>query len=313
MRDKIQRRHPSAILRRFVCGLIAILFSLSAPTLAQGDASAETKVVSAPTAPAASVAERSMLPSSLVYYLHAQNYLQPDWKQGGIAAPLLPFARIEGLDEHERFYLAQLNFMAFKGDKAYELFAEFTDRDDWYGWMARMRHAIMDARFFENFERLEQGVKNERRSFRFKPEFSDMPGFGERSLCAHWAETGEHDRAVKLALETMAQTPKDAPYGTLSVVEACYPSFKQTDREAEAFALAQAIVDDLTAALELRKPDQHPAYDATLYDNVIDDWWYHRSVQAPYNYQNHNYEQMIDRVENFLACQRDKVSDACPA
>lgn len=276
-------------------------------------AAEENQAPVAPTAPASSVAENSVLPSSLVYYIHTQNYLQPDWKQDDIASSLLPLARDEGLDDHERFYLAQLNFMAFEGDAAYEMFAEFTTRNDWYGWMARLRHAIIDARFYGNFERLEAGVEYERENFRFDPEFSDMPGFGERSLCGHWAEEGEHDRAVKLAIETLAATPKDAPYATLRVVEACFTSFEETGRESEVFSLAQSIVDDLKAALELRKAasNQHPAYDAKLYENIIEGWWYHRSVRAPYNYLNQKYQQMIDRLEKFLACRRDEVTDAC--
>ncbi len=315
MQEKIRREHSAKNLFRYAGVPVILLFALSAWVMAQQPASgdATTGISSAPTAPAGSVTEGSVLPSSLVAYAHAQNYLQPDWKQDDIVSPLLPLARKEGLNDHERFFLAQLNFMAFEGDKAYDQFAEFTDRDDWYGWMARMRHATIDARFYENFERLERGVKYERKNFQFKPEFSDMPGFGERSLCAHWAETGEHDRAVELALATIAATPKDAPYGTLRLVAACYSSFEQIGREREAFELADSIVDGLKAHLKQRRSveGQHPAYDATLFENIIDDRWYHRSVRAPYSYQNHNYQQMIKGIEKFLACRRDKVIDAC--
>ncbi len=315
MNNQTQLTRPMTKLIRFAGIPMIALSVLPAYAIAQQPKpdDALTAVQSAPTAPAASVAAASVLPSSLVRYLHAQDYLQPQWKQDDIASPLLRMARTEGLNDHERFFLGQLNFMAFEGDAAYDMFAEFTDRDDWYGWSAREHHAIIDARFYENFERLERSVKNARENFGLKPEFADMTGFGERSLCWHWAEEGEHDRAIELALRTIAQTPRDAPYGTFRVISACYSSFEQTGRESELFELAQTIVDDLAAALMERKAveDQHPAYDATLYENKIEAQWYHRSMLAPFNYQNHNYKKMIGGIEKFLSCRRDNASDTC--
>ncbi len=310
MNNKIQLTRPVTKLIRFAGIAMIALSALPAYAITQQT----NPVQSAPTAPDSSVAVGSVLPSSLVYYLHGQNYLQPRWRQDDIASPLLRLARTEGLNDHERFFLGQLNFMAFEGDTAYDIFAEFTDRDDWYGWMARERHAIIDARFYGNFERLESAVKHARENFRFKPEFADMTGFAERSLCGHWAEEGEHDRAIELALSTIAQTPRDAPYGTFRVIGACYSSFEQTGREGELFELVQAVVDDLATALNERMAveDQHRAYDATLYENKIEAQWYHRSVLAPFNYQNNNFEKMIGGMEKFLSCRRDNVSDACP-
>ena len=312
MTTNAHRRSTASHFMRCLAASAASVIALTACASAQQQEGDEVKT--APSAPARPEAEGHMLPSSLVYYVHMQNYLQPDWSQKAIAAPLVAYARKEGLDAHERFFLAQLYFMSFDGDRAYELFAEFLDRDDWYGWMARMRHAIIDARFYENFERLEQGVNYERENFAFNPDFADMPGFGERSLCSHWAETGEHARALELAMKTIAQTPKDAPYGTLRVVEACYQSFEAMDRSGDAFELAEDIIAQMSAALQSRgsAEAQHPAYDEKLYDNIIEDWWYHRSKEAPYNYQSHNFEEMIARYEKFLACRRDKKTDSCP-
>ena len=269
--------------------------------------------ISGPAEPAEAVNQKSVLPSTLVKYVHTQNYLQPEWDQQSIAWPLLPLAKTENLSDEERFFWGQLNFMSFKAEEAYEIFSEFKDRDDWYGWMARQRHAIMETRAFEDFEKLEKGVKYERKNFAFKPEFADITGFGERSLCTHWAETGEHDRAVKLAKETLAKTPRDAAYNTLYLAGTCFKSFSETGREQEAFEIGESVRQALSETLEARlaDADSHPPYDPELFENIIDDRWYGRSQRAPYNFINYNLERMIEWYEAFLACRRDGDEEAC--
>lgn len=272
-----------------------------------------TEDVGGPARPSESVPQNSALPSSLIYYVHHQNHLQPEWNQQEIAWPLIEIARTEGLDDYERFFWAQLNFMSFKANEAYDLFSEFIERDDWYGWMARHRHTIMDTRAFQNFERLEESIAIERENFTFRPEFASITGFGEQSLCFHWASEREHERAVSFAVETATATPRDAAYGPLYAMIACYSSFEETGREQEAFELAEAISNDLKAALAERNKtaDQHRAYDPHLHENQVEDGWYGRSLIAPYNYQTYKMEQMVRRFDALLACRRDGQKEVC--
>lgn len=282
----------------------------------QSDASAKPdKETTGPAVPSESVDARSALPSSLVSYIHAQNYLQPDWSQKAIAAPLVDIARQDGLSDHERFFLGQLYFMAFMPDEAYAAFKEFAGRDDWYGWLARQRLAIMDTRAYENFERLEVNLNAERETFDFDPAFASITGFAERSLCQHWATQGEHDNAVDFAKSVIKTTPRDAAYGPLYVAGACFQSFRQTGRQNDAYSIAQTIRNDLTETLRARRKeaDDHPAYDPALYENITDNGWYGRSLLASYNYATYEIEQLIDYYDRFLACNRDDKKDACGA
>lgn len=294
--------------------IAAIATSTLASSLTPAAAQPSTQPASSnPTAPSETVADGTVLPSTLVNYIHTQNYLQPDWSQRDIAKPLIRLARTEGLNGEERFFWAQLNFMAFNARTAYALYEEFLDRDDWYGWMARQRYAIMETRAFEDFEKLEQGVSYERKNFSYAPEFASITGFGERSLCTHWAESEDHARAVKLAVDTIKNTPRDAAYGTLALAKYCFASFEKTGREAEAFSLAQSVRDELARTLEKRAKtaDQHPAYDPELLSNRTNDGWYGRSLVAPYNHASYRIEKMIDMYDAFLSCHRDKDKTAC--
>lgn len=300
----------AAIFLKTGCAIVAITTSAHAQS---GVAPKPTGEIGEPAQPASSVPTKSALPSSLIYYIHLQNYLQPEWSQKKIAEPLVELAQRENLDNNERFFWAQLNFMSFKAQEAYDLFSEFADRDDWYGWMARQRLAIMDVRAFENFDRLKRNVEKERKEFIFRPEFASIPGFGERSLCAHWASEGKHKRAAVYAAKTVSSTPRDAAYGPLYAVLSCYPSFEETGRKDEAFKLAQAISSDLKETLSERYKiaDQHSSYDPDLFENKVEDSWYGRSLIAPYNYQSYKIEQMIKQFDDFLACKRDGQEHAC--
>lgn len=272
-----------------------------------------TNQAGGPTTPDESVTRHSALPSSLVHYVHQQRYLHPDWNQKEIAWPLLEIARQDETSIKERFFWAQLNFMAFEAQAAYDLFSALKDRDDWYGWMARWRLNTMDRRAFENYDRLERNVAYERENFAFNPEYASITGAGERHLCGHWAQEGQHQRAVDLAVTTIEKTPTDAAYGTLYLVNYCNPSFEATGKQQQAIDLAQAAQRGLTTTLStLRKSaGQHPAYDPTLYENIKDDSWYRRSELAPYNYQVYKVEQMISWFDDFLACRRDERQAAC--
>ena len=315
MSSKTLRSRPIVRLINFASMPVIALSVLTACATTQQSTTNDASVVvkSSPNEPADTVPEGSILPSSLVNYIQLQRYLQPDWSQDDIASPLLALARTEGLNDHERYYLGQLNFMAYEGDAAYEIYSEFAERDDWYGWMSRMRNTVIDARFYANFERLESSINYERENFQFKPEFSNITGYGESALCGHFIEEGEHGRAVDLALKTIARTPRDAPYITFRVISACYDSFKQTGREAELFELAQAVRDDLSLVYQERKAidDQYPAFDATLFENKNDAGWNHKSSRAPYNFLTNNYKKMIDGLDKFLSCKRDNVAGAC--
>ena len=270
---------------------------------------------SGPSAPAETVAPDSALPSSLVYYIHAQNYLQPEWAQNAIAWPLVEIAREERLSDHERFFLGQLYFMAFKPNEAYAIFEDFAHRDDWYGWLARQRLAIMDTRAFENFERLESNLKATRKNFAFDPEFASITGFAERALCQHWGAQGEHDRVVDFALDAMKSTPRDAAYRPLYMAGVCFESFEKTGRQDEAFDIADDIRRDLKTTLRKRDKTggRRPIYDPNLYENVIEDRWYGRSKLAPYNYATYQIEQLIAYYDRFLSCRRDGEASACGA
>jgi len=310
--------HRSSRAKHLMIGLFAGAgaFALVSDAGAQcGAPPAFDNEAGGPTRPADSVPEDSALPSTLVYYVHAQNYLQPEWDQQTIAWPLMALTRKTDLDDKERFFWGQLNFMSFKAQEAYDIFGEFTDRDDWYGWIARQRQAIMDTRAFENFERLERNVAYERENFAFDPEFASITGFGERALCRHWAANGEHERAVNLAVETINATPRDAAYRPLYLVGACFDSFEETERRQEAIELAESIRADMAAALKKREKDasNRPAYDPDLYENIIEDRWYGRSLLAPYNYTSHQIEQLISWYDRFLACNRDQQKEACPS
>lgn len=301
---------------KFMLSLLATgsILVASSNALAQcGGAPIFKEEIGGPARPDESVAKQSSLPSSLVYYVHHQNYLQPDWEQKTIAWPLLELAQQEGLSDHERFFLAQLNFMSFEAQEAYDRFSAFKTRDDWYGWMARQRLAIMDTRAFEKFDRLEAGVAYEQENFDYTPEYASIIGFGERSLCTQWAKTGEHERAVNLAISTLNKTPRDAAYGTLFMPASCFGSFKELDREAEAFDLAQSIRDNISKSLAKREKEakDHPAYNPDLHENRIENRWYGRSLIAPYNYQSYRMERLVQSLDGFLACNRDGDETKC--
>jgi len=302
-------------IRALACASCAVAMTVTGAQAQCGVPPKFHNQIGEPAQPAESVPEHSVLPSSLVHYIHLQNYLQPEWDQQKIAWPLLDIARLQGLNDKERFYWGQLNFMSFKAQEAYEIFGEFVERDDWYGWMARQRQAIMDTRAFERFDRLEENLKKERRDFKIRPEFASITGFAERALCGHWAGAGEHERAVALARGAARSTPRDAAYNPLLTVTVCYPSFEATGQAVEAFALAEGIRADLQKALSkrLKTAGRHAAYDAALQENIIEDRWYGRSLIAPYNYQNYKLERMISRLDRFLACRRDGRDNACAA
>ena len=219
------------------------------------------------------------------------------------------------MSEYEQFFLGQLYFMAFKPNEAYAIFGEFADRDDWYGWMARQRLAIMDTRAYENFERLEANVRHEQENFRRRPEVASasISGFGERSLCDHFTENGEHSRAIELALTSAQNTPRDAAYFSLELPRTCFAAFEAAGRENEAFSATEDVLEDLSKTFDRRSKDadNHTEYDPELFENTIDDRWYGRSEIAPYNYINFKLEQMIGRLEGFLACHRDGEEAAC--
>lgn len=291
-----------------------LLGALAAPeTFAQGADNSNSETASGPTAPADTLAEGKILPSTLVDYVHMQNHLQPEWNQGAIAGPLLPLATVENLSEHERFFLGQLYFMAFKPNEAYAIFSELTDRDDWYGWMARQRLAIMDTRAFENFDRLKGNVIREQENFRLQPEYASIVGFGARSLCDHWTGNGEHDRAIEFALATVKKAPRDAAYYSLELPRTCFAAFEASGREDEAYSALEDVLKNLRKTLDrrAREVDSHSSYDPELFENTINDRWYGRSEMAPYHYINFKLEQMIGRLEGFLACHRDGEEAAC--
>jgi len=296
-----------------VTGALLLTALAAPPGFAQDRDNSSSATPSGPIAPADTLAAGKIFPSTLVDYVHTQNHLQPDWNQGAIAAPLLPLAMMEGLTGHEKFFLGQLYCMGFKPNEAYAIFSDFADRDDWYGWLARQRLAIMDTRAFENFKRLEKNVMREQENFRLQPEYASIVGFGERSLCNHWSNNGDHDRAADFALETVKKAPRNAAYYSLELPRVCFGAFKASGRESEAFSAAEDVLDDLTKTLDRRARDagDHTAYDPDLFENTIDDRWYGRSEIAPYNYINFKLEQMIGRLESFLACHRDGEEAAC--
>lgn len=291
-----------------------ILYALAAPTgFAQDAENSSAEKASGPTAPADTLAEEKILPTTLVDYIHTQNHLQPDWSQSDIARPLLPLAKEEGLSEEEQFFLGQLYFMAFKPNEAYAIFGEFADRDDWYGWMARQRLAIMDVRAYENFERLEKNISHKQERFLPRPDYAAIGGFGERSLCNHWAENDDNDRAVEFVLETVKNLPRDAAYYSLELPRTCFAAFEASGREAEAYNALEDALEELTTTRDrrAREAGNYTAYDPDLFENKIDDSWYGRSRIAPYNYINHRLEQMIGRIKSFLSCHRDGEEAAC--
>lgn len=300
---------------------LTIVWLLGASTLATGGAAhAQCGIpptfkneIGEPARPAESVPHQSVLPSTLVHYVHLQYYLQPEWDQQQIAWPLLDLARTENLDDEERFFWAQLNYMSFKAVEAYDLFGEFAHRDDWYGAVARERRVNMDTRAFQDFERLQANVEEAAKKFDPKPEFAAFSGWGELSLCIQLGNRGEHERAADFTVQTVNGTPRDAAYGAFYMLERCFVSFEETGREQEALSLAAAVREDLKRSLAQRESQagEHAAYDPRHYENVIEDAWYGRSTTAPYNYQSYKMKEMVGRFDALLACKRDGAEDAC--
>lgn len=255
----------------------------------------------------------SVLPSTLVDYAHMEAFLNPDKVQNHIVAPLIQHALVENLSDHERFYLGQLYFMAFKPDDAYEIFGEFIDRDDEFGWLARQRRMIMEARAYSDIEAVRESVLFERRNFPFNPRHAVATGFGERTLCEHWVNIGEHNRAIDFALQTLSQTPFDAPYGTLYMIIHCFPSFEAQAREEEALSITRSVVEALVQELNKRKKSaqQYPEYDSSLFENIVQNRWYAKSKVAQYNYEIYKLDELIAALETRFSCTRLGDQSGC--
>lgn len=255
----------------------------------------------------------SILPSTLVDYAHMEALLNPGEAQNHIVEPLIQHALVENLPDHERFYLGQLYFMAFKPDDAYEIFGEFIDRDDEYGWLSRQRRMIIEARAYNDIEAVRASVLYERKNLPFNPRYAVATGFGERTLCEHWDKTGEHNRAIDFALTASRNTPFDAPYGSLYTIIHCFPSFEAKAREAEALLVVGPMLDKLSQERSRRESsrDKHPEYNAAMYENTIQDRWYARSKIAQYNYELKKFDELIDALRDRFSCVRVIDVDGC--
>lgn len=266
-----------------------------------------------PFHPSEDVGENTMLPSTAVYYVHSQLHLHPDLDQGDLARSLEPYVREEGLSEHEQFFLAEFRFISFRAEAAYAGFFQFEDQDNWYGRTARIRRQIMEIRAFEDFEALENNVREYRQIFEPQPEFLSGLAYGESVLCNRQVAAGEAAGAVDLITATILALPQDAPYESINLLWSCYSAFESSSRTDEAVTLAETVHGYLSPLLEARRAQtaQYIEYDPELFENSRDHNWWRTSTTAPENYLTWRLENMIALLDRFIDCRRDGDEAAC--
>lgn len=148
----------------------------------------------------------------------------------------------EGLNEDERFALAELYFVSLMPGEAKALFQPFLAGNDLKARMAWQRMMRMNVAAYEDFPAVEKGVQEYRVKFPSDPRDLYDTYAGVQGLADRYVKAGEDQKVVDLILTEAARLPADKPYYTLALAGTYFNSFAKVGKPAEAGRILRQVL-----------------------------------------------------------------------
>jgi len=183
----------------------------------------------------------SLLPTVALHALHEELAQSGRSAQREIATRLLRQTRRGGLQEAERFALAELHFAAFDPEGADAGFEGFASRTDLPGRIATQRRFRIQMAAFDAYAGAELRIREARARL---PAVAWDPWHLQSSvstLAKYHADRGEHDVVVRLVREELAALPVDVVFFSHSLPGEYLTSFEAEGLGAEAIGHMQQV------------------------------------------------------------------------
>jgi len=220
----------------------------------------------------------SVLPSTLVEYIHLQHHLFPEVSRQDIVKPLQGAARTHDLTREEQFYFAELLFLSLNAPAAHTEFRKIAGGDDWYGRFSIERLMLIEARVFDDPAQVSATLDLYRK--KYGPDPSDIMGmyWGYDYLAGKLAADGNHDEVIALIEKAVAEVDNKAPYAVLALPRIHYASFQKAGRAEHAIELMKTA-RDVIERLKYSSDKTHDINDDEefLFENAWHAKWFYRS------------------------------------